>query len=157
MEVRVVDWRVVLPLRWQVLRPGRPVESAYFPGDKAPTTLHLAAYIGKEVVGVASFYEEAFPWADIGGYAYRLRGMATAPAYQRKAGIGTQILQTAWPLLQAQGVEVVWCYARLEAVPFYAKNNFRHYEPAGIIEIPDVGPHEVWYYPLAKGADKRGV
>ena len=114
-----MDWRVVLPLRWEVLRPGRPVEAAYFVGDAAPTTLHLAAFAGGEVVGVASFYEEVFPWEGIRGYAYRLRGMATAPAYQCRAGIGTRLLRAAWPLLQARGVEVVWCYARIAAVPFY--------------------------------------
>jgi GNAT superfamily N-acetyltransferase len=152
-----VDWRVVLPLRWEVLRPGRPVEAAYFAGDAAPTTLHLAAFAGGEVVGVASFYDEVFPWEGIRGYAYRLRGMATAPAYQRRAGIGTRLLWAAWPLLQARGVEVVWCYARIAAVPFYAKNGFLRYVPAGVIEIPDVGPHEVWYYPLAKGAERIGV
>ncbi len=157
MEIRIVDWRVVLPLRWQVLRPGRPVESALFAGDEAQTTLHLAAFLGEEVVGVASFYEEPFPWEGVKGYAYRLRGMATAPGYQRKAGIGTRLLQAAWPLLRERRVSIVWCYARLEAVPFYEKNGFYHYEPAGIIEIPDVGPHEVWYYPLAKGADRMGA
>jgi len=133
------------------------MESAFFAGDEAQTTLHLAAFIGEEVVGVASFYEEPFPGEDIKGYAYRLRGMATAPAYQRKARIGTQILQTAWLLLRERGISVVWCYARLEAVPFYQKNGFYPYSSAGIIQIPDVGPHEVWYYPLAKGAERMGV
>ena len=152
-----MDWRVVLPLRWQVLRPGRPVESACFAGDAEPTSLHLAAFDGEEVVGVASFFEETFPWEEMRGYAYRLRGMATASAYQRRAGIGTGLLRAAWPLLRARGVEVVWCYARIEAVPFYAKNGFLHYVPAGIMEIPDVGPHEVWYYPLAKGVERMGV
>ncbi len=156
MTICVVDWQTVFPLRWQVLRPGMPAETAFFPGDEAPTTLHLAAFMGEEVVGVASFYEEAFPWEGVEGYAYRLRGMATAPAHQRKAGIGTAILQTAWPLLSARGVKVVWCYARLTAVPFYQRSGFQQYEPAGIVNIPEVGPHEVWYYPLAKGAEMTG-
>ena len=157
MEIRIVDRQVVLPLRWQVLRLGRPMESALFAGDEAQMTLHLAAFAGEEVVGVASFYEEPFPWEDIKGYAYRLRGMATAPAYQRKAGIGTQILRAAWPLLRERGVSVVWCYARLEAVPFYEKNGFYRYKSAGIVEIPEVGAHEVCYYPLAKGTDRMGA
>ncbi len=157
VEIRMVDWRVVLPLRWAVLRPGRPIESAFFAGDEAQSALHLAALIGEEVVGVASFYEEPFAGEAIREYTYRLRGMATAPSYQRKAGIGTRILQTAWPILRERGVALVWCYARLEAVPFYEKNGFHRYEPAGIVHIPDVGAHEVWYYPLAKGVDKIGV
>jgi ribosomal protein S18 acetylase RimI-like enzyme len=130
------------------------LESAKFSGDEGATTLHLAAYLEGEVVGVASFYEEPFPDEQVLGWAYRLRGMATDPYYQRRYGIGSQLLEAAWPLLKVRGVEVVWCYARVEAVPFYEKRGFLPHRAMGVIEIPDVGPHEVWYYPLAKGAER---
>ncbi|MCS7189347.1 MAG: GNAT family N-acetyltransferase [Bacteroidia bacterium] len=153
ISVMIAGLETVLPLRWQVLRPGKPISQAYFAGDNEKTTWHFAAYnLNCEVVGVASFFLEAY--SPLGDYSksYRLRGMATHPAYQRKAGIGRKLLTETLNFLKKRGVSLVWCYARLAAVPFYAKQGFQRWEAAGVIEIPDVGPHEVWYYPLENGA-----
>ncbi|MCX7607416.1 MAG: GNAT family N-acetyltransferase, partial [Bacteroidia bacterium] len=152
LAILIVGAETVLPLRWSVLRPGRPIEKARFSGDADRTTWHFAAYLPSgEVAGVASYFLDTYPPLGPSQPMYRLRGMATHPAYQRKMGIGRKLLTESLHFLQQRQVALVWCYARLEAVPFYAKLGFVHWEPAGIIEIPDVGPHEVWYYPLAKG------
>ncbi|GIV23876.1 MAG: putative N-acetyltransferase YitI [Bacteroidia bacterium] len=157
-SVLIVSAETVLPLRWAVLRPGWPREAARFEGDTDKRTYHFAAYTPSgEVVGVASFFQEPYPPLGEGPSVYRLRGMATHPAYQRQAGIGRTLLQKALSFLARQGITLVWCYARVEAVPFYAKQGFLRWEAAGIIDIPGVGPHEVWYYPLAKGTAVSGV
>lgn len=131
-----------------VLRPGLPVEAAVFPGDEAITTWHFAAYSPDDtVIGVASYFLESYP--DLPAkLPYRLRGMATHPTLQRRAGIGTTLLRKSLGLLRRQGADLVWCYARVSAVPFYAKNGFLRLERAGVIEIQGIGPHEVWYIPL---------
>lgn len=156
IAILIVSAEVVRPLRGAVLRPGLPPEAAHFPGDFDRTTWHFAAY-APEVVGVASFFQEPYSaWAHLPG-TYRLRGMATHPRLQRRKGIGSRLLQVALRFLAQQGVPLVWCYARTEAVPFYAKQGFLPWKAAGIIDIPGVGPHEVWSYPLAKGTLSSGV
>ncbi|MCS6789866.1 MAG: GNAT family N-acetyltransferase [Bacteroidia bacterium] len=151
-----MPWQKVHPLRWQVLRPGLPPEAAYFPGDEDRETLHFAALTEEgEVVGVASYFSEVYEPLYQGTRMYRLRGMATHPDWQRQAGIGTLLLRRSLSFLKAQGIEVVWCYARIEAVAFYQKNGFQRWEAAGQIDIPGVGLHEVWYIPLK--ADEKNI
>lgn len=152
LAILIVSAQTVRPLRGAVLRTGLPPEAAHFPSDLAPTTWHFAAYTAQgDTVGVASFFQEPyFAWPHL-PRVYRLRGMATHPHLQRTHGIGSRLLQTALRFLEQRGVPLVWCYARLEAVPFYAKQGFQRWEAAGVIDIAGVGPHEVWYYPLAKG------
>lgn len=155
--VAIVGLEEVVPLRAAVLRPGLPLEAAFFAGDEALSTWHFAALSSQgEVLGVASYFAELYPGLRA-EKPYRLRGMATAPAYQRRWGIGRQLLRESLSFLARRGVDLVWCYARIGAVPFYDKMGFRWVEEAGVVEIPGVGPHRVGYYPLAKGVAVRGV
>lgn len=140
----------VLTLRWQVLRPGLPLEAACFEGDEDLTTWHFAALLPEgQVVGVASYFLTPSPW-HTAGRAYRLRGMATHPDYQRRAGVGRMLLLRSLAFLGQQGAELVWCYARLQAVPFYEKMGFAWVEEAGIVDIPGVGPHRAGYLILSQ-------
>lgn len=128
-----------------MLRPGLPLEAARFSGDEAQTTWHFAAYLlSGQLIGVASYFLEAYPGMPA-CRPYRLRGMAVHPAYQRSAGVGRHLLTESLAFLHKKDVDLVWCYARIEAVPFYARMGFSHYKEAGLIDIPGIGPHEVWY------------
>lgn len=149
--ISIVNAEAVIPLRWQVLRPGLPEAAARYDGDEERTTWHFAAYFPNgEQVGVVSYFLE--PYESLPARcAYRLRGMATAPPYQRRYGIGRQLVRESLSFLGKRGVELVWCYARLSAVGFYEKLGFHHWAPAGVVEIPSVGPHEVWYKYLESG------
>ncbi|GIV25428.1 MAG: N-acetyltransferase [Bacteroidia bacterium] len=150
VTVAIVGAKRVLPLRWEVLRPGLPPEAAQFEGDEDLTTWHFAAFSPQnQVVGVASYFLAPFPWHAV-RRPYRLRGMATHPAYQRRAGVGRQLLTQSLAFLQRQGVDGVWCYARLEAVPFYQKMGFTWVEEAGLVDLPGVGPHRVGYLILSQ-------
>lgn len=95
-------------------------------------------------MGVASYFLEVYPGLPA-HQPYRLRGMATHPAYQRRTGVGSRLLMESLSFLSRRNVDLVWCYARLVAVPFYARMGFSHHKEAGVIEIPGIGPHEVWY------------
>ncbi len=150
VTVAIVAVERVLPLRWEVLRPGLPMQAAQFEGDQDRTAWHFAAFSPQdEVVGVASYFLATCPWHGA-ERPYRLRGMATHPAYQRKAGVGRQLLAQSLAFLQGQGVDLVWCYARVEAVPFYQKMGFSWVEEAGTVELPGVGPHRVGYLILSR-------
>jgi len=121
-------------LRWRVLRATLPRDSTVFPGDDQPTSLHLGACRGEEVVGCASFMKT--PYED--QPAYQLRGMATAPAWQRH-GLGRQLLLQGEQRLRTRGVRLLWCNARIIALGFYQGQGWEITSP--LFEVPTAGPH----------------
>ena len=136
--MREVAATAVRPLRMEVLRPGLPPETAVYPGDDDPTTVHLAAEAGGAIVGVASLYEEARadgPWP-----AWRLRGMATAPA-RRGTGVGAAVLQACIAHVSGHGGGELWCNARVPASGFYARYGFEVVSDE--FEVEGIGPHRV--------------
>jgi len=118
-----------------VLRPGRPVETAYFDGDDDADTVHLAAMLdgAEEVVGCATLMRR--PWG--GEPAWQLRGMATRADLARR-GVGSAVLRAAEDLA---GGALLWCNARLAAVPFYAAGGWTI--ASDEFDIPGIGPHHV--------------
>ena len=130
LTVRRAALADILPLRHAVLRPGRPLATAHFDGDDAPDTLHLAAWLNGAVVGCASLMRR--PWRD--EPAWQLRGMATRADLARR-GIGAAVLAAA----EQAAAPLLWCNARLAAVPFYARCGWTVVSEE--FDVPDVGPH----------------
>jgi predicted GNAT family N-acyltransferase len=107
-----------------------------YPGDDDASTVHVGAYIGERLVGIASLYREGRPGQD----GWRLRGMASAPD-ARGTGIGRALLDACVAHVAAAGGGELWCNARTPALPFYAKAGFEVIsEP---FDIPGIGPHVV--------------
>jgi GNAT superfamily N-acetyltransferase len=132
IRVRQVPPEDVIDLRHRVLRPGRPRETAHFSGDRDAGTLHYAAFLGEQIVGVATVMTQPFPHGD--GPALQLRGMAVDPDLE-KSGIGRALLEGI-----AREVQVpMWCNARESAVPFYERTGWRICSERFPIE--GVGPH----------------
>jgi predicted GNAT family N-acyltransferase len=149
-EVPLAD---IFELRWSVLRPGLPRETASFPGDQAPGAFHLAARdAAGTVVCCASFAPEPLD----GTPAWRLRGMATAPGL-RGQGIGARLLDDGLARVVDRGGKLLWCNARAAALSFYERRGFTRY--SDLFEIPDVGPHyilvQILVLDLAPGSPKE--
>lgn len=126
---------VIRPLRHAVLRPGQPMGAAAYPQDDDPETLHLAAYDeAGAVVGCATLFPEALD----GVPAWRLRGMATAPA-ARGEGYGVEILARGLEELRRRGVPLLWCNARTSAVGFYERFGFER--RGAEFDLSPLGPH----------------
>jgi GNAT superfamily N-acetyltransferase len=121
-----------------VLRPGQPPDAALYVGDDAVASVHLGAYDGDELVGVASLYAESRPDGPTPGW--RLRGMATAPSHRRR-GVGRAVLDACLRHAADEGGTEVWCNARLVAVPFYEAAGFEVVSDE--FEIAGIGPHHV--------------
>ena len=136
-EIKDVDDAMVLPLRHAVLRPGRPLKTACFPQDDAPTTKHFAAFRDGVMIGVASVYEAELPGHPT-KRACQLRGMATEPASRGK-GVGRALVDVCLAHARKARADFLWCNARTSAAGFYSRLGF---EVVGDqFEIPDVGPH----------------
>ena len=140
--IRTISAAETIALRWPVLRPGFPRETASFDGDDAPGTLHFGAFVGDRLVGVASIYLVPCPekiTAQPGvSPAFQLRGMATLPEV-RGAGFGKALLDACVAAARENGAAILWCNARTSAADFYAKNGWRIV--GAEFDIPTVGPH----------------
>jgi GNAT superfamily N-acetyltransferase len=122
----------IIALRSSILRPGRPLSDSIYPGDDASDTFHAGAFAGSACVGCATFLHEGLDGQD----AYRLRGMAVHPAYQRM-GVGRSMLQFLTNQVADSRVGFIWCNARAPAMPFYKRLGWHIYgEP---LDIPEAG------------------
>ncbi|KAG8460284.1 hypothetical protein KFE25_011775 [Diacronema lutheri] len=139
----------IMGVRHEMLRPGRPIETAAFPGDDAPSTLHFGAFAldpsGAERVGALGCL--TFLSAGRGGVAaWQLRGMATSSAVLRR-GIGSRLLACAEAHLAAAGAEEgslpveLWANARVSALAFYARQGWA--QEGEVFDVPGIGAHVV--------------
>jgi GNAT superfamily N-acetyltransferase len=139
VEIRPLPLEAVLPLRQRVLRPHQRVSEVVFDGDRRPGALHLGAFAAGRVVGVASVMPEPEPDAAVGDRdAHRIRGMAVEEGW-RGGGIGGRLLERCVEHAASGGAGLVWCNARIGAVPFYERHGFERDGP--VFDVPRIGAH----------------
>jgi len=144
MQVSITSVEEIRPLRLKVLRPGCDKTSVIYSCDSDNTCFHVAAKNKKKVIGIATFYK--CQHKEIKGVnTFRLRGMATDTDNQQK-GIGKKVLKYAFKELIKKKVDILWCNARLIAVPFYEKIGFKIH--GDIFEIKNIGAHYDMYIRL---------
>lgn len=137
MQVKQIDPKDTYRVRSTMLRPGLELTHCHFDGDFDELTFHLGAFEGDELASVASFYLKSHKNFKE-EYQYQLRGMATLPDYQKK-GFSRSLLKTAYPIIKANHVSLLWCNARAHAVDFYKKAGFEI--KSDEFEIEGIGPH----------------
>ncbi len=137
-EIIAVEPERVYPLRQQVLRSGQPMDCVVNPGDDHPESIHVAAIIDNEVVGVMSIMPDEQP--GVAGLAWRIRGMATAPDF-RGCGIGRLMIEFGITRAMNTRRADVWCNAREVAFGFYEKHGF--IRVGGLFDIEGIGVHSV--------------
>ncbi|HLJ08112.1 MAG TPA: GNAT family N-acetyltransferase [Acidimicrobiia bacterium] len=122
-RLEAVEVATVRPLRSEVLRRGGPPEASVLPFDEDPRSRHLALLVDGEVVAVGSVLPEPPPWSPDRRDAWRVRGMATKEGL-RSLGHGEKVLRGLIDYAASAGGRIVWCDARLAAVPFYGRQGF---------------------------------
>ena len=135
-----VSVETIIPLRHRMLRQGMPLDSARFPGDDAPATLHFAAT--DNGVAICCLTLMAAEWD--GRDAWQLRGMATASEHQG-LGVGRTLFAHAMSEARRRNPAwLMWCNARVSAIGFYERVGW------GVVseefEIPSAGPHVKMVY-----------
>ena len=139
------------------------------PGDDEPETAFYVARdpASGEVVSTGSVRHEVPPWdpaaqqadghlaaggpwdvpvaarlaadADSGAAGpWRLRGMATEE-HLRGQGVGRRVLDAVVSHVSGAGGGLLWCSARIRAVPFYERAGFATI--GRVFDEPDIGPH----------------
>jgi GNAT superfamily N-acetyltransferase len=140
MHVERIPVELTRELRHKVLWPHieHTVDCRIATEESTPGVFHLATFDGTAIVSVGTFFPmqtEKLNQAQ----QYRLRAMATLPEYEGK-GCGRMLLHYAFNELRQQGVEVLWCDARIKAIGFYQNLGFELIDE--IYEVPKIGPHK---------------
>ena len=155
VQIQRVPAEVTYPLRQQVLRPHRGIDSVRFDGDDDPRTAVYASLTEDgEVVGTATALPEPCPWRPDEPAAWRLRGMATAEG-ARGLGVGTALLAAVVDHVTAAGGGLLWCKARTPARRFYARAGFREYGEEWV--DPEIGPHVAMWLDLERRPELRAT
>ena len=136
--IRRISADEIRPLRHRILRPGQTYEETLYPGDDAVDTVHLGAFDGERLVGIASLYREDRSGGPPGGW--RLRGMAT-DADVRGAGHGAALLSACIEHVSASGGAELWCNARMPAGGFYRRAGLEVVSDE--FDVAGIGPHVV--------------
>src|SRR5215203_3863901 len=117
VSIRAIPVEATRPIRQAVLRPGQPVDTTRYPADHMPQAWHAGAFLGPDLIGVASLYREPPP-GSAEPNAWRLRGMAVLPEHQGQ-GHGQALVHACLDHLRRQGGTALWCNGRVSALSFY--------------------------------------
>ena len=142
MNIRPIDAEQSLDLRSRILRPGQSLELCSYLEDNLPSTFHLGVFVEDRIVCNGTFIQQEHPRFVEAAFPYRLRGMATDPAFQN-TGMGSRLIQTSLKILADRHCDLLWFNARLSAEIFYQKLGFE--QLAEVFEIPSIGPHKVMF------------
>ena len=142
MEVTLLATEDILDLRHRILRAGLPADTARFEGDDETHTFHAGVRFAGKVIGCVTLLQRPYDREP----AWQLRGMAIDDLYQRQ-GIGSALLLfIEGEARRRGGGKLLWCNARLPAVPFYESHGWVVDGPD--FEIEDAGPHCEMVKPL---------
>lgn len=133
------------PLRSVVLRNNKPPEECVLPTDENEGIFHLGYFHEEKIICVGTFFPEDYP--EKGADGFRLRGMATDPAYAGK-GYGAALIKFAINDLTSVQAAYIWCNARASATGFYSKLGFEVISEE--FDVPGIGPHFDMLYQIKK-------
>lgn len=141
IAIREIATSETYAVRHPVLRPGRPLESCYYPKDDDSQTFHLGAFLDGKLCGVATYLQDRHPdFTNL--LQYRLRGMAVLQECQG-LGLGRQLVEAAELRLMQLDCELVWFTAREAAEGFYARLGYQRI--GEYYDEPLLGPHCYMY------------
>ena len=98
------------PIRHEVMWPDRPLAYVQLPEDTQGQ--HYGLLVEQKLVSVVSLF--------VKGRSGQLRKFATLESEQGK-GYGSQLLSWLFKEAKAQGIQRIWCNARVSKLDFYTK------------------------------------
>ncbi len=143
LTTKQISAEATRPVRHQVLWPHLArEEDCVIDIDHREDAIHLGAFLDDQLVAVCSLFEmKSEKIKD--QKQYRLRAMGSLPEV-RGTGAGRSIVQKALSLVEAKGMDVLWCDARKVALGFYEKLGFERIDEW--YDVPKIGPHQFMYY-----------
>ena len=141
MEIKKINSIDTYPVRHEVLRKGKPIETCQFKGDDDENTVHFGLYQNERLIGIISIFKEKNELvSEIN--QFQIRGMAVLEEFQGK-GFGAELVKEAENHCINLNTNLIWFNARENAVSFYKKLDYKIIGDSFL--IPDVGIHFVMY------------
>ena len=137
----IINSELTYDIRKRILWPHITNENYSIEPDDVDSTFHLGTYFKNQIISIGTFIKETNSKFDY-DTQYRLRAMATDKDYQIK-GAGRNLFLTALQILKKKKIMMLWCDARLNAIPFYKALGMKSLEQ--IYQIPNIGPHKTMY------------
>jgi GNAT superfamily N-acetyltransferase len=123
MALRRIPVSEARVLRGRVLTEDGLASRSVYPGDDAPDTLHLGAFVNSRLAAVATVCRESMSVASDSS-EWRLRGMATLEEF-RGRGLGKRLAERCVAhAVDGQGT-VLWCSARYRNAPVLSFSGFQ--------------------------------
>jgi GNAT superfamily N-acetyltransferase len=146
MEIKKINAIDTYPVRQEVLRKGKPIETCQFKGDDDENTVHFGLYQKEQLIGIISIFKEKNNLFQEKNQ-FQIRGMAVLEEFQGK-GFGAELVKVAENYCINQNVDLIWFNAREIAVSFYKKLGYTSIGDSFL--IPDVGIHFAMYKKIHK-------
>lgn len=139
--IKEIAFQDTFSVRHTVLREGKPIESCFFDGDDFEMTKHFGLYVNKKIMGVVSVYLNKNTIFN-SSKQFQIRGMAVLKDVQN-SGFGKQLVKHCESYVLEQNGALIWFNARINAVPFYEKLDYKTL--GNPFEIQDIGLHYLMY------------
>ncbi len=146
MEIKKINSIDTYPVRHEVLRKGKPIETCQFKGDDDENTIHFGLYQNERLIGIISIFKEKNDLFSETNQ-FQIRGMAVLEEFQGK-GFGAELVKEAENYCISLNTDLIWFNARENAVPFYKKLDYIIIGDSFL--IPDVGIHFAMYKKIRK-------
>ena len=137
MIIKQISGEQTYDIRHKILRPNQALVDCQYPLDFNSDTIHLGAFIGEQLVSIASFFHENSDSFNLQNQ-YRLRGMATIPEFRNQKA-GSSLINKAEEIMKDQKVELWWCNARTTVSNYYLKLGLEI--KGGVFDIDPIGSH----------------
>ena len=123
VEITSIEVSKCYPLRHEMLRRGKPLETCYFDGDNSEGTFHLGAIVDNEIIGIISVYEKDLTQFKNSKGA-QFRGIAVALKHQRK-GVASKLINCAEKETKKRmNPKYIWLNGRISANKLYLGRGF---------------------------------
>ena len=142
IEVRLIKSHLTHQIRHKVLWPHKNKENCSINEDLFEETFHVGVFFNQKIVSVGTFIKTENSLFESKHTQYRLRAMGTNKEHQNKS-MGKQLILHAIKTLKNKKVEILWCDARKNAIPFYQKLGFK--TKGNYYKIPKIGLHKLMY------------
>lgn len=141
IEVKKIPASACYPLRHKVLWPHLEKQDCGIDSDLLPEAFQLGSFYKGQLISIGSFFPQKNKHFSA-QKQFRLRAMATDPDF-RGLQSGKRLMEVAFDFLKKDGVDILWCDARLVATGFYDKLGLN--VMGEIYEVPKIGPHKLMY------------
>lgn len=140
-HTQIINSELTYRIRKKVLWPHIKNGNYSIEVDKIKTTFHLGTFLKNKIISIGTFIKERNSKFN-SDKQYRLRAMATDTEYRVK-GAGKNLFLKGLDILKKKNINMLWCDARINAIPFYEALNMKSLKET--YHIPNIGAHKTMY------------